>query len=316
MSEKMKSCTRFTQLTRGVLAALALAMLGGCLYSNSTFSNRNHYTKESADAYIAEVEAHLAKPEAERKAELRAEQSARWASGQYSGTHDILADYATRLANDPELAIIRGKSGISFTGNPVDPFDDKTPSQAERVAIRKYERLMREYYGKLCAFDLEQAALLEKQVAEDVNKVGGFFDLIERVTAGGNGFGRELKETPLLDGGKAAAYSRCNAMNQRVEAVAQLYSGKLTWAQYGRLNQQIDNNLEQRDIQRTMESAHEWDARRAREREAREAAQKKRNENEERELRRRALENAANPKPRSTSTSCYQSGGTLHCTTY
>ena len=57
--------------------------------------------------------------------------------------------YRQKLASDPELTIIRGKSGITFDGCQTDHFDNNYPTNEEREAIKKFGRLMAAYFDEM-----------------------------------------------------------------------------------------------------------------------------------------------------------------------
>jgi len=195
MFEPLKTDFCLTSWTRrGAVLVLACAsvMLGGCLYSSS-------FDKK----YDAEYE------------KLRAEQA------------EVRKYYIDKLANDPELAIIRGKSGISFNSSPLDNFDDALPTQAERVAIKKYGMLMREYFDKMCEFEEESARKTHPSFR--LRALGGARDV-------------------------------CQTQDAHVEAVATFYRGKMTWADFGRLVNRIDKGFGDRMHQRHEESARAFDA--------------------------------------------------------
>lgn len=194
-------------------------------------------------------------------------------------TQAIHNEYADRLANDPELAIIRGKSGISFTGNPLDNFDNNYPTQDELVAIKKYGRLMEEYFGKLCKNEM--------RVAQEST------------------LGFEQKAI-----GMALAQDNCARWNAHVQAVVALHSGRLTWAQFGRTAIQIDS-APQQGFRNALQRQGEIDRQRA---EALRAEQEKR-EREFTEERRHQEILRQQSAPRST-TCTPGSGGAVHCSTY
>lgn len=112
---------------------------------------------------------------------------------EYRAANEVLAKCEQRLATDPEMAVIRGKSGISFNGCPIDYFDDKYPTKEELKAVKKYGQLMQACY------DGYIKALPQPKTFEE-------FNIMLRTEKDGK---------------------------ENLKAVQALYAGKLTWAQFG-----------------------------------------------------------------------------------
>ncbi|MDR1890390.1 MAG: hypothetical protein LBQ81_13640 [Zoogloeaceae bacterium] len=123
-------------------------------------------------------------------------------------------EYFARLASDPDLAIIRGKSGISFEGCPVDISDHHYPTEDERVAIEKFGRLMNEYYDKLMQENMYYA--------------------------------KSMSDHDFLQRNK-------EQMDSHLQSVLALHEGKLTWAQFGQVCEQIV-------AERMMKGQQYWEA--------------------------------------------------------
>ncbi|MDR2626104.1 MAG: hypothetical protein LBC37_07195 [Zoogloeaceae bacterium] len=118
-------------------------------------------------------------------------------------------EYIARLATDPELAIIRGKPGVSFEGCPQNATDDHYPTEEERVAIGKFGKLMAEYYDTFMRENLFHASTESEYAFLQRNKV---------------------------------------QMDAHLQAVLALYAGKFTWAEYGQLCAQIDSERMQAEV--------------------------------------------------------------------
>ncbi|MDR3158347.1 MAG: hypothetical protein LBU11_04910 [Zoogloeaceae bacterium] len=118
-------------------------------------------------------------------------------------------EYMARLAADPELAITRGKTGVSFEGCPLDAADNRYPSEEERVVIGKFGDLMAEYYDTLMRENLFHARTESEHAFLQRNKV---------------------------------------QMDAQLQAALALYAGKFTWTEYGQLCARIDSERIQAEV--------------------------------------------------------------------
>jgi hypothetical protein len=112
--------------------------------------------------------------------------------------------YIKKLAFDPELAIIRGKSGISFNGCPIDRFDGSYPTEAERKAIKRFANLQAEYFAES-----------DKAFAKGLTSM------------------RDLSMAQKIR----------TAEDNHETAAVMLYEKKLNWRQYGELCTKIDAGI-------------------------------------------------------------------------
>jgi hypothetical protein len=180
---------RVSTLKTGVVVALLLAaaVFSGC----TDYNARIRQIQEELAVKLAQIA---------REKDVRPD----------SQTLPELVEKNSILRSDPELADIRDKSGISFTGCPVDPSDNTYPTEVQRKAIRKFSMIFQERRNS--------------EISEMV-----YFD--------------EFPGASNLGMRKLAL----SALDARMNVFGALYNKKLTWRQHGELCAKIEAEYAAKD---------------------------------------------------------------------
>jgi len=189
-------------------------------------------------------------------------------------TKELKEKYSQELNSDPNLASIRGKPGISFDGCPTDHFDNTYPTQEQREAIKKYHNLL-EVYGN-----------------------------------------EELQAQLMLIGGRnpmfyAGMLQRSEAqLKQHLASIRALHAGRLTWAQFGAVCEQIDTGRRNTEFGVQQQ---QWDNFNQQQEQIRKEQQVERRHQEAIEAIRQSGKQQQN-SPSPSSTTCYPGpGGQVTC---